>query len=400
MFNGECNYYSDLANTDGTKLFPNKPDEATKRANWQKVINECNTFFSNYGSRYHLMYTNKDGVSVSGPDSEGFSPTESYRRAVRTLFSEMGNNKEMIFYRLDNAAGTMQYDRMPNRSGNTTNYRGGSLLGATQEMVDAYFMSNGESPISGYSADGVTPIINEKSDYVEEGVSTTEYKGTDGTLYAPAGTRMMYVNREPRFYVDITFSNSKWFDGTEGDYIVDFTYSGSCGKEQGSNDYTSTGYLVRKGMDSGDRNQNLVCVLLRLTNIYFDYIEALAHVSPTHEDIWTYMNMIRKRAGIPGYGETVNLPKPTTTEEVMELIRKEKRIELSFENCRYFDVRRWGLVNEYFNKAIHGMNVNYDGNEFFKRTEIVKRIFDRQYFFPIPQGEIDIDKNLVQNTGF
>lgn len=86
------------------------------------------------------------------------------------------------------------------------------------------------------------------------------------------------------------------------------------------------------------------------------------------------MNMIRKRAGIPGYGETVNLPKPTTTEEVMELIRKEKRIELSFENCRYFDVRRWGLVNEYFNKAIHGMNVNYDGNEFFKRTEIVKRI--------------------------
>ena len=61
---------------------------------------------------------------------------------------------------------------------------------------------------------------------------------------------MMYVNREPRFYVDITFSNSKWFDGTEGDYIVDFTYSGSCGKEQGSNDYTSTGYLVRKGMDS------------------------------------------------------------------------------------------------------------------------------------------------------
>ena len=173
LFNGECNYYSDLANTDGTKLFPNKPDEATKRANWQKVINECNTFFSNYGSRYHLMYTNKDGVSVSGPDSEGFSPTESYRRAVRTLFSEMGNNKEMIFYRLDNAAGTMQYDRMPNRSGNTTNYRGGSLLGATQEMVDAYFMSNGESPISGYSADGVTPIINEKSDYVEEGVSTT-----------------------------------------------------------------------------------------------------------------------------------------------------------------------------------------------------------------------------------
>lgn len=399
LFNGECPYYADLANLDGTKLFPDAPDEATKRANWQRVVTECRTFLNDYADRYRLMYTDKEGNTVQNTEDPAFSPTESCRRAVRTLFSEMGNNKEMIFYRLDNAAGTLQYDRMPNKSGNTDSYRGGSLLGATQEMVDAYFMANGESPITGYASDGVTPIINGEAGYTEEGTSTSDYKAPDGTLYASAGTRMMYVNREPRFYADITFSNSKWFEGTEGDYVVDFTYSGNCGKKQGNNDYTSTGYLVRKGMDSGDRNQNLVCVLLRLTNIYFDYIEALAHVDPTNEDIWTYMNMIRDRAGIPGYGETPNLAKPTTTNEVLELIRKEKRVELSFENCRYFDVRRWGLVSE-FNKPIHGMNVNYDGNEFFKRTRVTDRVFSRQYFFPIPQSEIDIDKNLVQNTNF
>ena len=93
-----------------------------------------------------------------------------------------------------------------------------------------------------------------------------------------------------------------------------------------------------------------------------------------------------------------DIPKPMCPVAGKPLL--ERQIELATEGQRYFDVRRWGLVNEYFNKAIHGMNVNYDGNEFFKRTEIVKRIFDRQYFFPIPQGEIDIDKNLVQNTGF
>lgn len=399
LFNGECPYYVDLANLDGTKLFPDTPDEATKRANWQRVVTECRTFLNDYADRYRLMYTDKEGNTVQNTEDPAFSPTESCRRAVRTLFSEMGNNKEMIFYRLDNAAGTLQYDRMPNKSGNTDSYRGGSLLGATQEMVDAYFMANGQSPITGYASDGVTPIINGEAGYTEEGTSASDFKAADGTLYASAGTRMMYVNREPRFYADITFSNSKWFEGTEGDYVVDFTYSGNCGKKQGNNDYTSTGYLVRKGMDSGDRNQNLVCVLLRLTNIYFDYIEALAHVDPTNEDIWTYMNMIRDRAGIPGYGETPNLPKPTTTNEVLELIRKEKRVELSFENCRYFDVRRWGLVSE-FNKPIHGMNVNYDGNEFFKRTRVTDRVFSRQYFFPIPQSEIDIDKNLVQNTNF
>ena len=110
-------------------------------------------------------------------------------------------------------------------------------------MVDAYFMANGMSPVTGYAADGVTPIINEASGYKEDGTSSSDYKSADGTLYAPAGTRNMYVNREPRFYADITFSNSKWFSGTEGDYTVDFTYSGNCGKAQGNNDFTSTGYL-------------------------------------------------------------------------------------------------------------------------------------------------------------
>ena len=334
---------------------------------------------------------------------KNIDPFESYR----SLFDgEVGayNNDEIIFTRGVNQGAenirVMVIHQLPRSQGG-----GYNCHGMTQKQCDAYYMKDG-SDCPGMNSmykgmEGYTdPSRYNEQPRVSGVVETSELSNYPELGPLGKGVSKQYANREPRFYADITFSNSKWFEGTEGGYIVDFTYSGSCGKEQGSNDYTSTGYLVRKCMDSGDRNQNLVCVLLRLTNIYFDYIEALAHVSPTHEDIWTYMNMIRKRAGIPGYGETVNLPKPTTTEEVMELIRKEKRIELSFENCRYFDVRRWGLVNEYFNKAIHGMNVNYDGNEFFKRTEIVKRIFDRQYFFPIPQGEIDIDKNLVQNTGF
>ena len=46
------------------------------------------------------------------------------------------------------------------------------------------------------------------------------------------------------------------------------------------------------------------------------------------------------------------------------------------------------------------MNVNYDGNEFYKRTEITSRNFDRQYFFPIPQSEKSKNPNLEQNPGW
>ncbi|WP_218917239.1 RagB/SusD family nutrient uptake outer membrane protein [Niabella ginsenosidivorans] len=402
LFDGECSYYAGLANNDGQKLFPEKPSAATIRSNWQKVADECATFLNTYGTRYRLMYTNKNGTVVGSADAADFDPYESYRRGVRTLRSDMASNTEMIFYRIDNSAGTMEYDRMPNDHRiSDGNYKGGSLLGATQEQVDAYFMNNGMSPITGYKANGITPSINEASGYVEDGVSKADYTSATGQVYAPAGARMMYVNREPRFYADITFSGQKWFAGTNGGNITDFTYSGACGKLYGVNDYSSTGYLVRKHMGAGDRNQSLICILLRLPNIYFNYMEALCHIDPTSAELWKYMNAIRKRAGIPMYGEGANaLPRPADANSVMDLIRKEKRVELGFENTRYFDLRRWGLATEFFNKAVHGMNINADGNDFFVRSKVIDRSFNRQYFFPIPQGEIDIDKNLVQNTGY
>jgi len=72
-----------------------------------------------------------------------------------------------------------------------------------------------------------------------------------------------------------------------------------------------------------------------------------------------------------------------------------------FEYTRYFDVRRWNVAKEKLNKAIYGMNIMGDGADFYKRTKIEDRVFEnRQNFFPIPQREIDINKQLVQNPGY
>ena len=287
-------------------------------------------------------------------------------------------------------------------------------MGATQEMVDAYFMANGMSPVTGYAADGVTPIINEASGYKEDGTSSSDYKSADGTLYAPAGTRNMYVNREPRFYADITFSNSKWFSGTEGDYTVDFTYSGNCGKAQGNNDFTSTGYLVRKNMDSGDRNQNLVCVLLRLTNIYFDYIEALAYVDPSHADIWKYMNLIRERAGINETssdpelkGKVYGLNPNMNQSEMREAVREERFIELLFEQKRMWDLRRWMIYDKLMigQEKRHAlvMNKQTDGTYttyLFDRDNTPMIAKQNMYFLPIKRSELSNNPNLEQTKGW
>ena len=80
---------------------------------------------------------------------------------------------------------------------------GWSGLCPTQELVDAYEMADGTTPILGYNADG-SPIINSESGYSEEGF--TEEADAEG--YYPENTFNMFVDREPRFYATVTYSGA------------------------------------------------------------------------------------------------------------------------------------------------------------------------------------------------
>ena len=83
-------------------------------------------------------------------------------------------------------------------------------------------------------------------------------------------------------------------------------------------------------------------------------------------------------------------------------IRHERRIELAFETHRYFDLRRWKLAGDIDNQPVYGMNTEGDGDSYYQRTEIEKRIFSspKHYLWPILQSEINQNHNLVQNPGW
>jgi hypothetical protein len=82
-------------------------------------------------------------------------------------------------------------------------------------------------------------------------------------------------------------------------------------------------------------------------------------------------------------------------------IRKERRVELAFENVRFFDVRRWKIAEQTDNGPIYGLNINADLPDFLKAVAFETRVFSkRHYFFPIPQQDVDTDKKLVQNPGW
>lgn len=72
-------------------------------------------------------------------------------------------------------------------------------------------------------------------------------------------------------------------------------------------------------------------------------------------------------------------------------IRRERRVELAFEDHRYYDVKRWKIADEVLSKSIRGMQITKNGDTF--SYQIVENVNSRQfspkfYLYPIPNGDV------------
>lgn len=272
-----------------------------------------------------------------------------------------------------------------------------SIFNPTQELVDAYEMEDGSTPITGYTNNGLKPIVNAASGYIEEGYTN---KAEDGRW--PSGVRNMYVGREPRFYASINFPGQIWKQNHE----LAFWYEGVDGKKYAGSDYCKTGYLMRKinNIDITSnplKTEKTFWIYFRLGEIYLNYAEALNEYSGPVDAVYDAVYEVRKRAGLP------RLPEGLSKEQMRERIKHERRIELAFETHRFFDLRRWKDAEKSEGKPIHSLNI-YAGtsrqdNAFYERTLCEQRVFvaPQHYFFPIEQAEIDKNRDrLLQNPGW
>jgi len=367
LFNGNTDY-SSLVNKDGTHLISQAYD-ATK---WAKAAAAAKSFIDTYVPTTYNLFTENDA-------NGNFSPYLSCRDVMLVDW-----NSEWIYAQTNPNVTTWQYDTTPYHQGFPGEVQGAGSLGATQEMVDAFFMANGK------------PITDPTSGYMQSGFQNYAAPNQD----FPTNTYNQWVGREPRFYVGITYTNSEWLDKNAGLFITDLTYSGNSGRQAGQNDYCPTGYIVRKNNPPSDRTQgNRSFVQLRLAEIYLNYAEALNESDPGNPDILNYVNMIRTRAGIPAYGQGVDAP--VGQDAVRKAIRHERQVELAFENNRFFDVRRWKIAAQTEAGPFHGLDINSNAPDFYNVVVFENRVFNsRSYLFPIPQADINADTKLVQNTGW
>ena len=292
-------------------------------------------------------------------------------------------------------------------------------VGPTQQQVDAYAMNTGIYPITGYESDG-TPIADPASGYnvaAELELSTWNYPSSGWSLIGnyDVNAPNMYKDREPRFYVTVFFGGNYWLAGSSSYGPISFA-SGGNGNQ--SHDYPKSGYLVNRFYDhtlnSTQGNWgNITFPVFRLGEIYLNFIESVLEcknrgvaLPSGYEDlameVWADL---RDRAGLD---PITDVYPNASTAQLIDLCRKERRVELAFERHRYFDTRTWMIATETDGGPMYGMNTNATAGgstntpeEFWQRTVFETRVFNNNhYLYPFSQRELDRNRLLVQNYGW
>lgn len=390
LFNGNP-AFKNWKNGDGELLFSTYDAGKWKRA--ADAFEELITLAHSSGYELYKEY-NDDG---------SIDPFMSYYNLSLKRFSE--GNKEILFGRATTPdLNNFQSHHLPKGIG------GNAGMGVTQELVDAFYMKDGTVPILGYK-EGGQPIINPDAPlYSETGFSNaderrnTKWQGGGGNgKVTLSGTYKMYCNREPRFYVSVIF-NEAWL-GVEKRRVNFYMDKGK--DTAHSFDAPQNGYNVRKriSLDVYPKDRKYTYqpgIIYRLADAYLGYAEALNESQPGHPDILKYINLVRERAGIPAV-------QGGSQDEIRELIRRERRVELNMEGARFNDLRRWLLADKYLSGRFYGMNFEgrdksddpNNSNAYYVRTYHRSRMFTpKMYLWPVPQDEMDKNPNLTQAPGY
>ena len=223
------------------------------------------------------------------------------------------------------------------------------------------------------------------------------------------------ANREPRFYAWISFDGDqhslKLNDGNP--LIINFRDPSAQGKSATGNsarNYSVTGYLCKKFVQydiNWTKNSNMdrkdyPATLIRLAELYLNLAECYAETGDQTNAL-KYVNVIRKRAGIP----ELTTSDITGSMTLIDWIRNERFVELYAEGHRYYDARRWMIAPEVFGVGVRkGLNmeeVESPSFEELNKPVIVQQDFkweNRMYLSPLLVNEVYKNPQMIQAPNY
>ncbi len=288
-------------------------------------------------------------------------------------------NKETLFARMGTSSAEGESISSCDQYNNPNGYGGWGGNCPLQELVDAY-------------------------EVVKDGVAS-KFDWNN-----PEEKANPYANRDPRFYATILYDGAKWMTRNVETYF-DVDNNGTIiggGKDTkyGNDSWNAspTGYNMKKFMDEGYAlNSWNFCarnwIHLRMAELYLNKAEALYNIGD-EEGAREALKPVRERAGMPAI--------TASGADLLEAIKHERRIELAFEEHRYFDVRRWKEAPKYFGSTVHAITIKKypDGKKTYEvdklRSDVGgdRKWDDKMYWLPITKAEMDKNPNLVQNPGY
>jgi len=295
------------------------------------------------------------------------------------LFLPAGiNNNEGILFRLylPPALGGRESLRGPcfNNEGVEVCWGG---VNPSQQLVDDYAMANGKpitDPLSGYNPQNP------------------------------------YNNRETRFYKSIVQDSSLFGNETLYTRIGIGSLNELDVNER--SDASNTGYMLRKGTspdnigaqnwNNGTSSENYY--FFRYAEVLLNYAEAKIEANSIDQSVYDAIDKVRQRSELPtvetSYGTGLS------QESMRSIVRRERKVELAFENKRWWDLIRWRTAEVEINKPIMAMKITKNANGQWVYTSVPaingNHKFDasKNYLFPIWQSIIDQNPKITQNPGY
>lgn len=321
-------------------------------SNWAKVAEYCNKLINSTAYGTYSLFPNYE---------ELFWVKNEY-------------NPEIIL--------SLQYVPVNRTWGNLVDYAPMStnarlcLAGPTQELVNSYLMKNGRKWTSGDPD---------------------------------------YAGRDPRMGATIAYDGSTWIDRSGNAYTIVIHPDGATPASKVSDKYTGagtaqtpTGYYYRKFCDpapssytGGGWESSLNLPLIRFADVLLMYAEAKNELNEMNSTVWEQtIKKLRQRAGFDNTPEAMDLP-GNDQDELREVIRNERRVELALEGLRVFDIRRWKTAETVLTQERHGAKFDKSSGS-YDYIRIPSGTFsrNRDYLWAIPRAERSLNSNLTQNPGY
>lgn len=397
LFNGNSDY-AGFRDNRGTQLFKTPYDPLK----WERALTACNEAIALCHIAGIRLYDHTQEASYAALSIE-----TKVKMSIRNSVTKAWNT-EIIWgntlSKYDERASQPRFDSyLPST-------QIGSDLAATLKMVELYYTDKGV-PITEAAGWNYGDKLNfrtaenipEERNYIRPGYTTVA----------------LHFNREPRFYASIGFDGGIWFghgNYTETDNWYVQAKAGQVSGKISSIKYSPTGYWPKKlqnplsvySTTAFSRHQGgYPWPVIRLADLYLMYAEASNEVNGPGEDAYRYMDSVRKRAGLEGVVASwaqysTNPAKPATKEGLRRIIQQERGIELAFEGHRFWDLRRWKTAMAELNVPVSGMDIEQSEQLGFYRPQIIFRqtFKTRDYFWPIKELDVIVNKNLVQNPGW